>query len=204
MTKTYLQFVNESFKNFIGGRSAEKALYADQVWDILQTSYASIGGIAGSGFQSKDDMIENIPFWKLSIKDGKVHAAALYKDKAGRKTVAIGADGSDYGKAKATDMLKNDIKRSYGEVSKAPLAVLLKSYPKDVLEQFLRTPQEVVSILRKSDIHPISKLPVDEWPADAIKTIEKFPWIEKYGYIRKIGPGDFFKVLFGAPGNKIV
>lgn len=44
---------------------------------------------------SPDDMVKNIPFWKLYTKNDKVIMALLYKDKNGRKIVALGIDGSD-------------------------------------------------------------------------------------------------------------
>lgn len=54
--------------------------YAEQVWDVLQFSYRDIGGIKGSGFSSIQDMIDNIPFWKMVTKNGEVHAVVMYKD----------------------------------------------------------------------------------------------------------------------------
>lgn len=41
---------------------AQKKPFASDVWDILSSSYAKIGGIKGSGFESKDSMISKIPF----------------------------------------------------------------------------------------------------------------------------------------------
>ena len=43
----------------------EKEKYVDEVWDMLQTAYSSIGGIKGSGFESKEDMIK-----KIETQDG--------------------------------------------------------------------------------------------------------------------------------------
>jgi hypothetical protein len=40
-------------------------------------------------------MIQNIPFWKLYTKDDNVIMAILYKEKNGRKLIALGIDGSD-------------------------------------------------------------------------------------------------------------
>jgi len=61
----FKEFIVENYKNLIGVKSREARLkYADAVWKILQDSYAKIGGIHGSGFESIEDMIEKIPFWK--------------------------------------------------------------------------------------------------------------------------------------------
>ena len=42
--------------------------WVDQAWEMLNKTYAPIGGIKGSGFSSREDMIKNIPFWKLNIE----------------------------------------------------------------------------------------------------------------------------------------
>lgn len=78
------QFIelNERFVNIFSDEETKRK-YASDVWDILQKSYADIGGIKGSGFKTIDDMVKNIPFWKLSVHDGVVDAVAMYKDKGG-------------------------------------------------------------------------------------------------------------------------
>jgi len=53
----------------------------DQVWNILQSSYASQGGIKGTGFGSKEEMIRKIPFWKIFRRGDQVKVVFLYKDK---------------------------------------------------------------------------------------------------------------------------
>ena len=63
---TFKSFIAEGFVNVILSKQDEdRKKYAKQVWDLLQSSYAKIGGIKGQGFSSVDDMIANIPFWKL-------------------------------------------------------------------------------------------------------------------------------------------
>ena len=47
---------------------------------MIQKAYADQGGMHGSGFKSPEDMVKNIPMWKLSKKDGKVTSVAMYKD----------------------------------------------------------------------------------------------------------------------------
>jgi hypothetical protein len=39
----------------------KKWKYAQQVWDILQNSYKNAGGLKGSGFESIESMVKNIP-----------------------------------------------------------------------------------------------------------------------------------------------
>lgn len=198
----FKQYINESFKNAIGPNDPLKQKYVDQVWQLLQQSYAPIGGLKGSGFESKQSMIEKIPFWKLAVKDGIVHAVVLYKDKSGRKSVALASDGSSYAKRKIADIAKNDIDRAYGEKSKALLGFVLKQFPRNVIEPYLHTPQQAANVLKKH-LTPIKDLPQDQWPTDAKFTLQQFPWLIQYGYIREIGGKPTFKVMIGTPGKKI-
>ncbi len=42
--KTYKEYINETFVNLIGDNQ-DKQKYVDEVWNLLQKSYADIGGI---------------------------------------------------------------------------------------------------------------------------------------------------------------
>jgi hypothetical protein len=153
---SFKQYISENFKNFIGPKSkSDREKWSDQVWDILQKSYAPIGGIKGSGFSSKQDMINNIPFWKIYTKNDKVVAAAFYKDKGGRKSVAIATDGSDLGKKIVGDLFKASLGVSYGEKSGPALGTMMKTVPWDNLKNFLMTPEQVKKVTGE-DITPIS------------------------------------------------
>lgn len=92
----FKNFINEAFINVFS--SEDKRKYVDDVWDIIQSTYSRLGGIKGSGFSSKEDMIASIPMWKLVRKNGKIIAVQLYKDTNGRKFVAAGTDNSPEGK----------------------------------------------------------------------------------------------------------
>lgn len=196
----FKQFINESFKNAIGD-SPLKDMYADQVWDILQKSYAGIGGIKGSGFSTKQDMIDNIPMWKMAVKDGAVEVVIMYKDKGGRKSVAMGSTGSDYARKKIPEMFTAELKRSYGEKSKAALGTVLKMYPEHVITPFLHDPDRARGILpNKTLVTPIKDVHMNDWPEDAKFTISKYPFIKDYGYLRYIAGKPTFKVMVGTPG----
>lgn len=200
--KTFSAFITERFQNAIGPDDPLKKKYAQQVYALLQASYAKIGGIKGNGFENKEDMIANILFWKMAIKDGKVEAAILYKDKGGRKSVAIGSTGSAWARIKIADMFKNEIKRSYGEKSKSALGLMLKVFPENAIIPFLHTP-EVAGKTLKKEVTPIKDVPKDRWPDDAKRTIEKFPYIIDYGYLREIAGTMMFKVMIGTSGKSI-
>ena len=200
--KTYTEFFAESFKNAIGPNDPLKTKYVDQVWSVLQGSYKAIGGIKGSGFESKESMIKNIPFWKMDICNGKVTAVTLYKDKGGRKSVAAGTDGSVRGKTKIVDMMKNELQRSFGEKSKGALGLMLKLYPEDVIEPFITKPAQAEKILKKT-VTPVAKMNIEDIPTDGQTMIQKYPFVKKYAYLRDLAGKPTFKVMLGTPGMKI-
>lgn len=196
-----LDTIEERFINALPGDDDLKKKHADAVWKILQDSYASIGGIKGKGFSSKDDIL-NIPMWKMIMKNGVVKGVVMYKDKSGRKSVAAGTDGSDYAKLKAADIVRNDLQRSYGEKSKASLGLLMKQYPFDVIEPFIKTPEQAKSLLKKPDVVSVKKYK-GKLPADALVTLSKYPRLKDYAYMREINGEQMFKVLVGTPGKTI-
>lgn len=201
---TFKQFLTERFVNAVGNEQKSmdvKNEYVDQVWDLLQKSYASIGGIKGSGFTSKKDMIDNIPMWKMIIDNKVVRGVVLYKDKGGRKSVAMGSDGSEYAKKNIVSLVSSDIKRSYGEKSKAALGMVLKTIPWNILKDYIKTPQEAAKILGEKTM-PIRGLKMI-LPDDAKTTLAKYPELIDYGYLREIGGHMMFKVMIGSTGNTI-
>ena len=199
--KTFSKFITEAYKNLFGD-DPSKEQYADQVWNLIQASYAGIGGIKGSGFGSKQEMIAKIPMWKLAVKDGKVEVALLYKDKGGRKSVAMGSTGSDWAKSRVAEIFKQEVKRSYGEKSKAALGSVLKQYPQAAIEPFLHMPAEASRVL-KVPVTVLTSIPKSDWPEDALLTISKYPFIEKYGYLREIKGVLTFKIMIGTTGLSI-
>lgn len=175
--KDYL--LTETFKNLFN--SSEKEKWVDQVWDILQASYEKIGGIKGKGFSSKEEMIKNIPFWKIAVKGGKVVAVVMYRDKNGRKSVALGTDGTRAGKDQLIDIFKNDLHqgRSFGEKSGPALRFLQRNVPD--WEKY--------------------RIKADDVPEILGKTVKK---TGKYTYTRTIGGEEHEKMTLGTPGKKIV
>lgn len=173
-----------------------KKAYADEVWSILQTSYEKVGGIQGSGFGSKEDMIKNIPFWKLIKRNGKIVAVGMYKDKHGRKRVAAGTDGTSEGKEGFAMLGKEDLqqKRAYGEVSGPSLSFALKQVGEENFIKNLIEPREVEKILDEPIIYPVS---------DDDSEVIRHPGLKSYFYQRDIGGDLKTKVMMGTPGNKI-
>ena len=197
--------ITEKYVNAVGfddQATAIKKKYTRQVWNILQKSYAAIGGIKGAGFESPEAMLQ-LPMWKLGIRDGRVRAVVIYKDRGGRKSVAVGTDGSDEGKWFVTDIYKNELERSYGEKSKAALGKMMKMFPFDVIEPFLVSPDRVAQMSPDDRIIPIKQVQRREWPTDAVMTLDKYPQLVDYGYLRELGGNMVFKVMLGSPGKDI-
>jgi hypothetical protein len=197
---TFKEFLNESFVNIF--KAEDKEQYAELVWDMLQVAYTPIGGIKGSGFKDKQDLIKNIPFWKLVRKNDEIIAVMLYKDKQGRKVAASATDGTTAGKIAMQEIAKNDIKRSFGEKSKGSLGLLMKTIPFDVLKDYVLTPEQASKAL-KTELVPITNLDKKDWPDDASFTMQKYPMLLNYGYLRKIGDNMIFKVAIGTPNITI-
>ncbi len=177
------QIITERYINAVGFSDTAQAIkqkYRDQVWRILQQSYASIGGIKGAGFESPDAMVDSIPMWKIAVRDGRVRAVNMYKDKAGRKSVAMGTDGSPEGSAFIDDMFGNEIQRSYGEMSKDALGKMLKIVPWPVLKNYIASPDRVAEMMPDDRIIPLTDVDPTEWPADAAMTISRFPHLKPY------------------------
>jgi len=198
----------ERFVNLIG-TDKRKQQYKQQVYDLLVRSYASIGGIKGHGFASPDEIV-NIPFWKLAIKDGKLVAAILYKDKDGRKSVAAGTDGTEQGKSVMISMTTQEASRSYAEKSKAALSMAMKSLTPEQQIEFLVTIDHVRKLV-KDDIIPLSTTPKEKWPItdqdeidSAELTLQRYPQLTPYAYFRKIGDDYKFKVMLGTPKLNII
>ena len=124
----FTEFLNEKYLNlFINTKDViSRNEYKDEVYELLQRAYKDIGGIKGNGFNSDDDMVKNMPFWKIAKVKGKIVAIILYKDKNGRKAVAMATDGSRDGILKLKDILKNELSRSYMEASSNALRFAIK------------------------------------------------------------------------------
>ena len=196
------QCLDERYVNAIGDRDIDlKNQYKKQVWELLQSSYAKNGGLIGNGFQSMEIMVQKIPMWKMVINNGTVEAVVLYKDKGGRKSVAMGSTGSPYAKKAISNLFPAELQRSYGEKSKSALGALMKIVPWSVLEPYAKTPAQVKKV-SKDTITSLKDFK-GTLPDDAKATLTKFPVLQPYGYFREIGGKLSFKVMIGTPGKTI-
>jgi hypothetical protein len=184
----------ERFVNLFDTKEKEK--YADEVWNMLQKSYEKVGGIHGSGFNDKQDMIKNMPFWKLAKRNGKLVAVALYKDKQGRKRVASGTDGTPEGKDQLERIGREDItqERAFAEVSSASLNFILKRWKGLDITKYMTLPRDAEKILGVELEYPV---PDDD------QEVLAHPELKKYFYRRQIGGSLHTKLMIGKPGQKM-
>lgn len=170
-------YLTETIDNYF--KPEDKQKYAQQVWDVIQSSYARVGGIQGKGFASVDDMIKTIPMWKVFRRGDDVKAVMMYRDKGGRKRVAIATDGSQEGKKMLKKMLIDEYKtgRSFGEVSDNSLNFIRRLFTPAELRSFI-IPFDIVKEKLKG------------------KELEN---IDGYFYNRKIGGKWHTKLMLGNP-----
>jgi len=193
--KTFQNFILEKIINVFS--SEEKQPFLEEVWTLIQKSYAPIGGTKGFGFDSKESFIKLIPFWKLLRKNGKVVAAVVYRDRGGRKLVAVASDGSPEGRQGIIQIFKEELstKRSFFEISGPLLKFLFNNLGEFFLKDNAISFNEVSEILRSDTIFEVEK--------DSPE-LKMFPSLSKFFYQREIGGHLHTKILLGRPGNHII
>lgn len=114
----------------------DRSKYVDVVWDIMEKSYAKLGGFKSA--DDKQDLLDKTSIWKLVRKNGKIVAASLYKDKFGRKCIASGTDGTSEGKSALMQMWLEDTKqnRAWGEFSGPSEHIKLKQGIKPIPNKY--------------------------------------------------------------------
>ena len=194
----FKKYISETYSNFIGSSDVtleNKKKWADRVWDMLQRAYEDIGGIKGSGFLNKEDMIDNIPFWKIFHRGEHLIAVVMYKDTRGRKLVAIGTDRSQQSKKILSNIFKEALNVSYGEYSGKLLGAIARNVSYEKLEPYLLDPLYVQKLLDK-EIYPPDpeKLNIVD-----LETYNKFPRLHKYFYMRDFNGKSYLKICLGTP-----
>ena len=136
---SFKELLTEKIDNLFLSDKETREKYVDQVWELLQFSYRHINGIKGSGFNSKEEMINKIPLWKIYRVGDEVKAVMMYKNKSGRKLVASGTDGSKAAIVMISKM-KNDefkTKRAYVEVSDNALYFVIRTRKLNILDDII-------------------------------------------------------------------
>jgi hypothetical protein len=204
--KTFAEFSNlsENFKNLVGASSLEdRKIWADRVWELLQKAYHDIGGIKGSGFESVGSMIRVLPFWKLAVKGDRVLVVILYKDKGGRKIVAMATDQSPESKPILNDILKAGLKTGWAEISGPVLGYVMKNIGLTVIKPFLLTPEEVTKTSGDETFRITPEIISDLNKHDAYIYRRYQPMLGDNMYVREIGGEPHLKIAFGSPHKTI-
>lgn len=97
--------------------TADKRKYLDEIWEILQRSYAKIGGYQGAA--SAEEMLTHPGIWKLVRRGNEITAIGIYRDQMGRKSIAAGTNGTKQGLRDLLALKKEDMnmRRAWAEVS---------------------------------------------------------------------------------------
>ena len=148
------KLVYESFVNVFSRE--DKMIYLDRIVELLNLTYAPIGGYLGrSDWKTEDlkeDILENdmIKLWRSS---GKIICGATYKFKGGRKSTGLFHDGTSEGKSIAKKILHDDFRLkdrdTWAEVSGAPAKILSQNefaipLPAIYVEELLKKPIKIV------------------------------------------------------------
>jgi hypothetical protein len=154
---TYKEYLHEKIENLFSEEEKEK--YIDQIWELIHSSYKSVGGVKGSGFSSKEDIIQNIPMLKIYRKQDKVKIVFAYKDKGGRKKVLMATDGMSDSKEYLKKMINDEYStgRSWGELSHGALRFIKTLYNEEELDSFSIPVERVKELLPDDEIFPIGK-----------------------------------------------
>lgn len=183
--------LQERFVNLLDPEKKEQ--FADRVYELIQKSYAPIGGQHGDGFASPEDMIAKIPMWKLVRRNGEIVAGAMYKDTSGRKRVAVFTDGSITGKQGLAEIMRDDFGRAYFEVSGPSLRFMVKLLGEDFVRKYAKSPEQAEQVLGK----PLDRsIPSPE--------LDSYPLLRDFFYSRSIGGKPHNKIMLGTTGRKIV
>lgn len=192
--KSFSEFLIEKFTNLLPHHEEEKQQHAHHIFKMVNDAYSHIGGIHGSGFESPESMVKNIPMWKIhKNSEGKPNAVALYKDKEGRKRVAIASDGTHDGKSGLSKIIKDDVLRgrSYAEISGPSLSFHKKIIPDLKNHTF-----------KRSEVKKFSNEEI-RVPKPHDPELVKHPELKDHLYQRKIGNEWHTKIMVGKRENPI-
>jgi hypothetical protein len=187
-------FFQENYKNLFLKDVEARQKYAQKAFEQLQASYEPIGGIHGNGFKSPEDMVKNIPFWKLSTNSvGDILAAIYYKggSSKGRKSVASSTDGTAAGKDAMIKMIQAELKfgRAYGEKSLKALSLVKNLIGYDGIKKIVLPFKEVQRVFADDEIKAVS-------PTDP--EVIRHPPLKEFFYQRLIGGEWHTKIALGS------
>lgn len=176
-----------------------KESYATEVYGLLENAYRVCGGITlGSGFQNEEDMIENIPFWRLTFKNDQLISVVMFKErKCGYKMVAyapLSQIDSEIRSADIDYMMDN----SFAELSGALLVIVLKNLGSN-WKRYIQSAERTVIV---KGIESLSRFCFENEIPDNSKEMyerlsKEWPELLSFCYLKKIGNEYKIKVIMG-------
>ena len=128
-------------------KAADMARWKEKVWALLQSSYSKIGGFKSAA--TVDELIADSALWKMVTREGTITAIAIYKDRYGRKSIAVATDGTAQGKRDLVMLKSEDMRfgRAWAEVSGAPERMMSRMGGRPVPNQYAAalTGKEILS-----------------------------------------------------------
>jgi hypothetical protein len=131
-----------------------KRKYADQVWSMLQTTYAKMGGYQGAA--SAEELVSQPGIWKLVRRGDRITALALYRDRHGRKSIASATDRTPQGLQDLIMIKSEDLRqqRAWGEVSGRIEQIMLELGGQPVSNKYAETlTQKKIISLNPDGVH---------------------------------------------------
>lgn len=175
----------------------EKLQLGAQVYNLLEVAYKDCGGInLASGFKNVDDMINNIPVWRLTFKNNKLISVMLFKVKTNKLKMVAYAPLSEIDQEIRKSDLQFMLNNSYAELSGKLLSITLKEIKSTWSSYVSKSPKQTL----KKEIIPISEyLKTEKMPLNSEGMYRKlkndYPALLEYCYFRKIGNEFKLKVL---------
>lgn len=137
-------------------------------------------------------MIDHVPFWKLVIRNDNIITAGIFyrfDDQKFRKTLAAFTNKTEQGKNDLIMILKNDLNRSYIEISEPMLSFIITLYGIQKIIPLAISKDKVRELLDSS-----LKI-FDPDPNDIL--VRKYKELSDFFYTRKIGGHDHTKIMLG-------
>jgi len=129
--------LNISIEKIKGVEFAEKVIVAEEVFEILEESYKNVKG--GNLYKNSDELLLDTNDWELIWLNDEIVGCIIYKEKYGKKLVALGIRNIPNRKSVLDYLkwhLKVNLKYIWMEVSEAFEKWLFKNgFDKFIIEQ---------------------------------------------------------------------
>lgn len=167
----------------------EKLRYASAVYNLLETAYVNCGGInLANGFENEEDMLKNIPIWRLCFKGDILISVMLFKEKIGLLKMVAYAPVRSIDKTTRKLDLQFMINNSHVELSGKLLMIVLKEIKSSWRQYVSINPKSLI----KKDIALLNNFLKTNLLPESSKMMYKklkkeHPHLLKYCYLRFIG-----------------